>query len=93
LAVSAKLSQPLGQKLSNIRRQQKKISIGPILFLCYEESLVSSNLNSKQLRFHCVRPNVQPWLPFNKKIGDLFVLNSYIDKLYIKMLGFSKEID
>ena len=27
------------------------------------------------------------------KIGDLFVLNSYKDKLYIKMLGFSKEID
>ena len=27
------------------------------------------------------------------KNGDLFVLNSYIDKLYIKMLGFSKEID
>jgi hypothetical protein len=26
------------------------------------------------------------------KIGDLFVLNSYIDKLYIKMLIFSKEI-
>ena len=29
-----------------------------IFFLNYEESLVSSNLNSKQLRFHCVRPNV-----------------------------------
>ena len=29
----------------------------------------------------------------NKKIGDLFVLNSYKHKLYIKMLGFSKEID
>ena len=31
----------------------------------------------------------------NKKNGDLFVLNSYKDKpiLYIKMLGFSKEID
>ena len=27
----------------------------------------------------------------SKKIGDLFVLNSYIDKLYIKMLGFSKS--
>jgi hypothetical protein len=52
------LSQPTGQKLSNFRMQQKKFSIGPILFLYYEESLVSSNLNSKQLRFHCVRPNV-----------------------------------
>jgi hypothetical protein len=36
---------------------------------------------------------VMPWLPFNKKIGDLFVRNSYTDKLYIKMLRFSKEID
>ena len=35
-----------------------QISFGPIIFLYYEESLVSSNLNSKQLRFHGVRPNV-----------------------------------
>jgi hypothetical protein len=27
------------------------------------------------------------------KIGDLFVLNSYKDKSYIKMLRFTKEID
>jgi hypothetical protein len=33
-----------------------------------------------------------PWLP-SIIFGDLFVLNSYIDKLYIKMLEFSKEID
>ena len=32
---------------------------GPILFLYYEESLVSSILNSKLFRFDCVRPNVQ----------------------------------
>ena len=39
--------------------QQKQILIGPILFLYYKESLVvSSNLNSKQLMFRCVRPNV-----------------------------------
>ena len=38
------------------------------------------------------RRYVRPWLP-RKKNGDLFVLKSYIDKLYIKMLGFSKEID
>jgi hypothetical protein len=29
-----------------------------ILFLYYEESLISSNLNSKLFRFHGVRPNV-----------------------------------
>ena len=45
---------------SNFRTQQKKISIGRILFLYYEKSLVSSNLNSKLFRFHCVRPNVDP---------------------------------
>ena len=28
------------------------------LFLYYDESLLSSNLNSKQLRFHGVRPNL-----------------------------------
>ena len=34
----------------------------PNLFLYYEESLVlSSNLNSKLFRFHCVRPNVYLW--------------------------------
>ena len=32
-------------------------SIKPILFLYYEESLVSLNLNSKLLRFHCAHPN------------------------------------
>ena len=52
----AKLRQPTGQRLSNVRGQQKEISIVPILFLCYEESLVSSNLNSKQLKFHGAHP-------------------------------------
>ena len=32
--------------------------IWPILFLYYNESLVSSNLNSKLFRFHCAHPNV-----------------------------------
>ena len=36
----AKLRQPTGQRQSNVRTQQKN-SIGPILFLYYEESLVS----------------------------------------------------
>ena len=41
-----------------VRMQQTKISIGPILFLYYEESLVSSNLNSKLFRFHSAHPTV-----------------------------------
>ena len=51
-----KLRQPIGQRLSNVRTQQTQISIVPILFLYYEESLVSSNLNYKQLRFHGAHP-------------------------------------
>jgi hypothetical protein len=53
----ARLRQPTGQRLSNIRTQQKIFSIGQILFLYYEESLVSSNFNSNLLRFHCAHPN------------------------------------
>ena len=33
----------------------------PILFLYYEEILVSSNLNSNLLRFHCAYPSVSTW--------------------------------
>ena len=44
--------------LCKVRTQQKKMLMGPILFLYYEESLVSSNLNSKLLWFLSVRPNV-----------------------------------
>ena len=40
----------------------KKKSIVPILFLYYEESLVSSNLNSNLLRFHCAHPTVLTYL-------------------------------
>ena len=53
----SKLRQPTGQRLSNVRTQQTKISIGPILFLYHEESILSSNLNSKELRFHGAHPN------------------------------------
>ena len=35
----------------------KNILIDTISFLYYEESLVSSNLNSKIFQIHCVRPN------------------------------------
>ena len=46
-----------GRELAKSGSNKKKIIL-PILFLYYEESLVSSNLNSKLLRFHNVRPNV-----------------------------------
>jgi hypothetical protein len=54
----SKLIQPVGQRLSNVRTQQNFFSIKPILFLYYEESLVSSNLNSNLIWFHCVTPIV-----------------------------------
>ena len=41
-----------------IQDATKKISIWPILFLYYEESLVSSSLNSKLFRFHSAHPNL-----------------------------------
>ena len=43
--------------------QQKKISMGPILFLYYKESLVSTNLNSKLFRFHSAHPNLHTQYP------------------------------
>ena len=69
----AELRQPTGQRLSNSRKQQTKISIGPILFFYYEESLVSSNLNQKIFRFHCVRPgNALEWVQRVHKPADLW---------------------
>ena len=52
----AKLRQLTRQRLSN-RKQQKIISI-VLIFLFYEENLVPSNLNSKQLRFLGAHPSV-----------------------------------
>ena len=50
----------IANRAETLQRQdaKKKKSIGPILFLYYEESLVASNLNPKLFRFHCVRPNI-----------------------------------
>ena len=55
----SKLRQPTGQRLSNVRTQQTKMSIVTILFLYHEESRVSSNLNSKLLSFLGAHPNVE----------------------------------
>ena len=55
--LKAKLREPTGQRLLQRQDATKNFSIEPILFLYYEESLVSSNLNSKQLRFHGAHPN------------------------------------
>ena len=41
--------------------------MGSILFLYYEESLVSSYLNSKLLWFHSVRPIVYVWKGFGTR--------------------------
>ena len=70
--------------------QQNKILIRPILFLHYKESLVSSNVNSKQLRFHCFRPNLdastQPkWL---NQVGSLNFLESIYSSSTSFLLGY-----
>jgi hypothetical protein len=39
-----------------VGHSNKKNLMGPILFLYYEESLVSSNLNSKLFQFHSAHP-------------------------------------
>ena len=70
--LSAKLRQPTGQRQSNVMTQHFFL-IGPILFLYYEESQVSSNLNSKLFRFHCVRPSVHT-LGFNAQ-HEIQILN------------------
>ena len=66
----AKLRQPTGQRLSKVRTQQKFFLIGPMLFLYYEESLVSSNLNSNLLRFHCAHPNV--YIHFSRRVDSKY---------------------
>ena len=53
----------------------------PILFLYYEESLVSSNLNSKQFRFHCVTPNLHAVIfVFLKQIFSCEAYFTFLDE-------------
>ena len=77
VASSPKLRQPTGQRQSNVRTQQKKL-IGPIVFLYYEESLVSSNLNSKLLRFHSAHPNVHSAKKTPPRVKVKYLAESHI---------------
>ena len=55
-----------------------------------EESLVSSNLNSKLFRFHCVRPNVGGWVWGNADV--MFEVGmKKCWRLLIKWVGGSKK--
>ena len=76
----AKMRQPTRQRLSSVRMQQKKINL--ILFLYYEESLMSSNLNSNLLRFHCAHPNVHTKLQTYSTRTDII---RCISKLFTDM--------
>ena len=61
-----------------------------LLYLYYEESLVSSNLNSKLFRFHCVRPNlhtVKIILYIDFRFGSLWH-HFYIGYVYHKIYAF-----
>ena len=63
--------------LTEQRQDAKKTNlIGPILFLYYEESLVSSNLNLKTNFFYCVRPNVLTYLSLKYLLVQSNVLST-----------------
>ena len=68
--------------------RNKKNSIGSILFLYYEKSLVSSNLNLKLFRFHCVRPNlhsntyIASFHPIVQRFRPCIVPQYYIEGTY-----------
>ena len=73
----------------NVRKQQTKISIGPILFLYHEESLVSSNLDSKQLKFHGAHPNVYGKKNLKEQLSDVLEIKiQLLNLIYI----FAEEV-
>ena len=71
----------MGQRQSNATPGcNKKKVIGHILFLHFEESLASSNLNSKLLRFHCAHPNQGKKPQCNVcMVTKLFIPAVYVD--------------
>ena len=65
-------------QFSNVRTQQKKFQLDQSYsYTYYEESLVSSNLNSNLLRFHCVHPNLHTYSWGNrvKRFQGIFCTN------------------
>ena len=69
------LRQPTGQRKSNVRMQKKNL-IRPFLFICYEESLKSSNLKSNLFRFHCAHSKL--YNIWERSSIFKVLLNSYI---------------
>ena len=65
--------------------------MGPICFLYYKESLVSSNLNSKLLWFHSVRPNVYGVGQLSNGRPLLYV--HHFLKTFVKNWSFQKHFD
>ena len=61
----------------------KNILIYTILFLYYGESLVSSNLNSNLLRFHCAHPTVRRYILFIYRVPS----RSKLDQLLKMPIG------
>ena len=55
----------------------------PILFLYNEESLVSSNLNSKSFRFHCVRLKVDSVQEVELKSLHVQIMVSFVTEFVI----------
>ena len=60
--------------------------MGPILFVEYEESLVSSNFNSNLFRFHSAHPNLHAFFIFGYLSGGLFIV------LFSNLIIFQIEV-
>ena len=67
---------------------KKKISIMPIFFLYYEESLVSSNFNSSLLRFHFARPRVKYLLTVCRARKDTYFRTESEDVSIVQKMQF-----
>ena len=73
------------------RTHQTKSSIGPILFLFYEESLVSSNLNSKLFMLHCVRPSLHTYKVYFISVLALVPSESWKNNFLWIGMSFNQE--
>ena len=91
LTVSTKLRQPTGQRQSNVRRQQKNQSDQSYSYMYYEKSLVSSNLNSKLLWFHSVRPNVQ-WSCLLEKENSRCYVAPFLIQMFVFHLTLNNKL-
>ena len=66
-------------------QKKKKKIIEPILFLSYEEYMLSSNLNSKLRRFHCAHPNVSASVSSQMLIILIYARVNALTGIYVQV--------